>query len=314
MPIDKAEGIVLRTEKIGEQDKLAVVFTRERGILRGVAKGARKFANRFGCSLEPLSLVRVHFYEKERRELVTISDCDLLESSFEAQRDPRTAATLAYFAELVEEVAPVRMGDDVLYRLMLSVLKAMREGGDPSFLARYFEAWFLRINGYLPDVRRCRKCRKPLVAEAAAEANAPAPAPEPATSAGVREDTGPVYWSPEAADGNGAAAADNASAPAPDAGTLPPPSPAPATKPAPPGAFLSPRRDGIYCARCAPMKRDEVPPEFASFLAWVRRNPPPGREGAPFTPEQSSRFRKVLRAMIVFHLEREPRTLRATEE
>ena len=73
---------------VGDQDKIAVFFCREKGVIRGVAKGARKFGNRFGSSLEPMSVVRVFYYEKERRDLITVSGCDLLESFFEIQAEP----------------------------------------------------------------------------------------------------------------------------------------------------------------------------------------------------------------------------------
>src|SRR4030042_1060620 len=108
MPTDQAEAIVLRTTNVGDQDKIAVFFCRDRGVLRGVAKGARKFGNRFGSSLEPMSVVRVFYYEKERRDLVTVSGCDLLESFFEIQAEPATAFLLTYFAELIGGFAPVR--------------------------------------------------------------------------------------------------------------------------------------------------------------------------------------------------------------
>lgn len=162
MPTDQSEAIVLRTMPVGDQDKIAVLFCRDKGVLRGVAKGARKFGNRFGSSLEPMSVVRVFYYEKERRDLVTISGCDLIESFFEVQADPKTAFLLSYFAELVEEFAPARAKEDVLYRLLLTVLRSLKEGCDRTFLAAYFEAWILQINGLLPDLGACRKCRKPL--------------------------------------------------------------------------------------------------------------------------------------------------------
>ena len=162
MPTDQAEAIVLRTSNIGDQDKIAVFFCREKGVLRGVAKGARKFGNRFGSSLEPLSVVRVFYYEKERRDLVTVSGCDLIESFFEIQAEPATAFLVSYFAELVEEFAPTRAREEVLYRLLLSVLRCLKEGGEREFAAAYFEAWFLQANGLLPDLAACAKCRKPL--------------------------------------------------------------------------------------------------------------------------------------------------------
>ena len=162
MPLDQTEAIVLRSFNIGDQDKLVVFFGRDKGLLRGVAKGARKFGNRFGSSLEPLSLVTIFFYEKERRDLVTVSQADLIESFFEEHRDFKTSCTLSYFAELVEEFFPSRASEELVFRLLLSTLKAIKKKGDINLVSRYFEAWFLQINGLLPDFGRCRKCRKRL--------------------------------------------------------------------------------------------------------------------------------------------------------
>jgi DNA repair protein RecO (recombination protein O) len=238
MPTDQSEAIVLRTYNVGDQDKIAVLFCRDKGVVRGVAKGARKFGNRFGSSLEPMSVVRVFYYEKERRDLVTVSGCDLLESFFEIQTDPNTAFLLTYFAELIEEFAPARAKEDILYRLLLTVLRSLKEGTGRAFLAAYFEAWFLQINGLLPDLGTCRKCRKPLN----------------------------------------------------------------------PG-WLAAKKDGAYCPDCAPLKKEEVPAEARAFLRWVRKHPPSPTSGPPFSAAEIGRIRKTLQAMIIFHLEREPRTL-----
>jgi DNA repair protein RecO (recombination protein O) len=238
MPTDQAEAIVLRTANVADQDKIAVFFCREKGLLRGVAKGARKFGNRFGSSLEPLSVVRVFYYEKERRDLVTVSGCDLIESFFEMQAEPDTAFLLTYFAELVEEFAPTRAQEDVLYRLLLSILRCLKGGGDREFAAAYFEAWFLQANGLLPDVSRCAKCRKPLER-----------------------------------------------------------------------GWLGPRRDGAYCPDCAPLKKDELPAGIQDFLRWVRKNPPPGACAPPFPPDRIAAIRRTLQALIVYHMEREPKSL-----
>ncbi|MBN2199617.1 MAG: DNA repair protein RecO [Candidatus Aminicenantes bacterium] len=162
MPRDQTEAVVLRSAAFADQDKIVTFFSRDKGLVRGVAKGARKFGNRFGSLLEPLTFVTVFYYEKERRDLVTVSGCDLIESFFETQKDPAAAATLAYFAELIEEFFPARSREDLVFRLLLATLRALKAGGNRALLARYFEAWFLRINGLLPDVRKCRRCRRPL--------------------------------------------------------------------------------------------------------------------------------------------------------
>jgi len=239
MPLDQTEAIVLRSFNVGDQDKLVVFFSRDKGLLRGVAKGARKFGNRFGSSLEPMSLVKVFYYEKERRDLVTVSQADLIESFFEVHGDYRTSCTLGYFAELVEEFFPSRAKEDVVFRLLLCVLQAIKGKGDLGLLSRYFEAWFLQINGLLPDFQRCRKCRK-LMAE---------------------------------------------------------------------GGWLSPRMDGVYCGVCAPLRKDEVPVEFVHFLAWSRKSAPPLEGGPPCSAKQLEDIGRTLQSIIVYHLEREPKSL-----
>jgi len=162
MPLEQTEAIVLKAQSFADQDKLVTFFSRDRGLIRGIAKGARKFGNRFGSSLEPLSVVRVFYYEKECKDLVTISNCDLVESFFEMQNDPDVSFTAAYFAELIEEFFPTRAGENTVFRLLLSTLQAMKAGADRVFASRYFEAWFLQINGLLPDFKRCKKCRRPV--------------------------------------------------------------------------------------------------------------------------------------------------------
>ena len=160
MPIDQSEAVILRTQSFAEQDKLVVFFSREKGLVRGIAKGARKFNNRFGSSLEPFSVVRIFYYEKERQDLVTVSNCDLLESAFELFRDRRTICFFSYLAELTEKFSPSRAGEEKLYRLLVSLIRAARAGQRVEYLVRYFEYWFLKINGILPDFQTCQKCHR----------------------------------------------------------------------------------------------------------------------------------------------------------
>ncbi len=57
------EGIVLRTYKLGEADRIVVFCTRGRGKVRAVAKGVRKTKSKFGSRLEPMSHVALQLYE-----------------------------------------------------------------------------------------------------------------------------------------------------------------------------------------------------------------------------------------------------------
>ena len=57
MGLYREQGVVLRTYRLGESDKIVVLMTQARGKVRGVAKGVRKTKSRFGGRLEPLSHV-----------------------------------------------------------------------------------------------------------------------------------------------------------------------------------------------------------------------------------------------------------------
>jgi len=170
MPIDQSEAIILRTQNFAEQDKLVVFFSREKGLVRGIAKGARKFNNRFGSSLEPFSVVRIFYYEKERHDFVTISNCDLLESAFELLKDPKISCAFSYLAELTEKFSPYRAKEELLYRLLLNIVLAARGGQKIDYLTHYFEYWFLKINGLLPDFKTCQKCHRKISGTAWLEA------------------------------------------------------------------------------------------------------------------------------------------------
>ncbi len=57
MGVCETEAIVLRTYKLAEADKIAVFLSQHLGIMRGVARGARRLKSKFGASLEPYTIV-----------------------------------------------------------------------------------------------------------------------------------------------------------------------------------------------------------------------------------------------------------------
>ena len=152
MPLFTAEALVLRTYKLGEADRIVVFLTRDRGKKRGVAPNARKSRKRFGAALEPLTEVRVAYFEKERRELVGLNYAEPVRSPLSAA-SPEALGYSHYFAELIDEWAAEADVDERLFRLGTSALDALVSGAPVEALARYFECWLLRLQGvYPPDL------------------------------------------------------------------------------------------------------------------------------------------------------------------
>lgn len=152
MPLHTADALVLRTYKLGEADRIVVFLTRDRGKKRGVAKGARRQRSRFVGALEPLTEVRVAYFEKERRELVGLNYAETVRSPL-ALSAADALDIVSYFAELLDEWAQDADADDRLYRLGVSMLEALASGAPVEPLARYFEYWLLRLQGVYPEAR-----------------------------------------------------------------------------------------------------------------------------------------------------------------
>jgi recombinational DNA repair protein (RecF pathway) len=152
MPAHTTDALILRTYKLGESDRIVVFLTRDRGKKRGVAKNARQSRRRFGGSLEPLTLGRVGYVERERRELVHLQYVEAVRSPL-AVTDANALGHVGYFAELIDEWAQEADPNENLFRLGASMVDALAAGVPVEPLARYFEYWLLRLQGVYPESR-----------------------------------------------------------------------------------------------------------------------------------------------------------------
>lgn len=164
MGLVETEAIILRNLRLGESDKIIAALSQHAGVFRGVAKGARRLKSRFGASLEPFTIIRVTFFEKEARELVSISNTEIITSYFELTRSDTIFIALEYLANLILEFAPLRDPDERYYRLMRACLDTLAKNPDSlSLLTTYFEIWTLKLAGFLPDLEHCAICKDFLV-------------------------------------------------------------------------------------------------------------------------------------------------------
>jgi DNA repair protein RecO (recombination protein O) len=168
MPLHETEAFVLRSYTLREADKICVFLTRDAGKIRGVAHGARKLRSRFGSSLEPFTEVLLTYFQKENKELVSISNCEIIRSNFALAARSEMLAATEYLAELALEFLPDHEPNEKVYRLIAATLEALREHPEaaPDPLVRYFEVWLLRLAGFFPELRRCGGCDKGLEREA----------------------------------------------------------------------------------------------------------------------------------------------------
>ncbi len=150
MPLHTADALVLRTYKLGETDRIVVFLTADRGKRRGVARGARRPRSPYAGALEPLTLGRIAYFEREQRDLVRLRYVEPICSPLSAP-SAEGLAHVGYFAELIDEWAPEADPNERLFRLGAAVIQALAAGVSVEPLARYFEYWLLRLQGVYPS-------------------------------------------------------------------------------------------------------------------------------------------------------------------
>ena len=161
MGLIETEGLVLKSFGLSEADKIVVFLTQEHGVIRGVAKGAKRMKSKFGGSLEPFSIVRLTYFQKEDRELVSIQQSEIVKSFFELAVQPNTFQKFAYLVELLNDFAPPSDPNERLYRMAKVCLETSDE--HPEMLSQmifYFELWLLKLGGYLPSWEKCDVCAR----------------------------------------------------------------------------------------------------------------------------------------------------------
>ena len=165
MPLRETEAVVLRTHRLGEADKIVSLFTRQFGRLRAVAAGAQRPKSRYGGTLEALSYIRLWIFERENRDLLRVNSAELIESFFDMQKDYRTQVAAQYVAEVCERFLPEREVNERAFRLVVAVLRAMKQHQEVDRPLLYFNYWVLRLSGFLPELASCAACGRQLAGQ-----------------------------------------------------------------------------------------------------------------------------------------------------
>lgn len=154
------QGIVLRTWKLGETDRILNLLTVGRGKVRAVAKGVRRPGSRFGGRLEPFGLVDLQLYEG--RNLDVVSQAELIDAHAAIRDDFELTACAGLMAELVDHVAQEGERDNRLFLLFRSGLQAL--AARPRYPAIFADAFMLRLAGsvgFHVFTDACASCRRP---------------------------------------------------------------------------------------------------------------------------------------------------------
>jgi len=198
---------VLRTQKLGEADRIITLLTRRGGRVRAVAKGVRRTKSRFGARLEPFTHVDVLIHSGRSLDVITQAEVIRAYGTPLVSDYPKYTAGTAML-ETAERFTPVEKEPAIRqFLLLIGGLRALGDAVEPSDPAdddepaesgvsgeaddfggvvppgggepprdprMVLDAYFLRsltFAGYAPALAECARCGsqdKPLVAFAVA--------------------------------------------------------------------------------------------------------------------------------------------------
>jgi DNA repair protein RecO (recombination protein O) len=166
MPTYRDQGVVLRTHRLGEADRIITILARERGKIRAVAKGVRRTSSKFGARLEPFSHIDAQFAIGRSLDTVTqVETLHLFGDGLTGDYPRYTAGEVMLEAAdklVVEEGEPAVQQ----YRLLVGALQALSGGTSDGVrpATMVLDSYLLRalsIAGYAPTLDGCARCGAP---------------------------------------------------------------------------------------------------------------------------------------------------------
>jgi DNA repair protein RecO (recombination protein O) len=154
------QGIVLRSHKLGETDRIVTLLLQGRGKVRAVAKGVRRPGSRIGGRVEPFTHVDLELHEG--RSLDVVRQVEILDAHDALRADDRLHAAASVMTELVDTVATEGQRDTALFLQLRAGLAALV--ADPGSASLFVDAFLLRaasVVGFPVLTAACARCRAP---------------------------------------------------------------------------------------------------------------------------------------------------------
>lgn len=160
MALEKTEALVLRSIKFGETSRILTFLTREFGLVKAIAKGARAERPKFGAALDPFARSELVLYLKEGRDLQIVGQADLIEPFLALSNDVERYAFGSAAAEYLSQVAQVDGDTRALFEVGTVCLTLMAAAAPATlpYILRAFQLQVAALLGHGPEMAACVLC------------------------------------------------------------------------------------------------------------------------------------------------------------
>jgi DNA repair protein RecO (recombination protein O) len=166
----KTEGVVLRSMRLREADRIVHLYTGTHGRVGAVVKGVRRTKSRFGGRLEPFFRVRLVLYQG-RGDLDTVTQAEAIEWYPRLREQHACLRSASAACESVLRLFGDGEGNAAAYNLLcheLRLLDSRPEAAGPANMLA-FRLKLLLAAGFVPELTGCARCGETLEGAAAAD-------------------------------------------------------------------------------------------------------------------------------------------------
>ncbi len=150
-------GVIIREKRVGENDKILTVLTRECGLIEITAKGALKMGSKNGSNTQLFMYSRLCFNDSRGRYYINSSES--VNSFYNIRLDVKKYALACYFSDIILYTIQQNEQCDIITRLLLNTLYFLDNGKtDCSVLKPIFEFRHICEIGMRPQLLCCRNC------------------------------------------------------------------------------------------------------------------------------------------------------------
>lgn len=151
------DGLIIREQQTGEDDRLVTILTRDYGILRAFVRGAKRIRSKSQSATQLFAYGKYSIYRG--KDAYSIDEAQPVEIFFDLRNDIASLSLAQYFCELAGELAPVEDDADEYLRLVLNALHMLSKNKRPhAQLKAIVELRMMTLSGYMPDLVACGDC------------------------------------------------------------------------------------------------------------------------------------------------------------
>jgi DNA repair protein RecO (recombination protein O) len=160
----RAAAVVVRHSDWGEADRLLTLYTREQGMVRALAKGARKITSRKAGHLQPFTYITAQL--ARGRDLLIVTQAETINAFLPLHDDLTKTGYAAYVVELLYRFSyEEEGGNPTLFRLLVETLDRIEKEENAWLAIRYYEMRLLDSVGFRPQLFECANCGHEILAE-----------------------------------------------------------------------------------------------------------------------------------------------------